>query len=267
MYMKINISYENFRRLKGAALALVMVTPFALTGCGKKAECNVDGSHAHMYKNESGVVRFIEKENLTYEGYTRYDDYISIEDQEDLYKYLTKKDLMRIDDNLDYVVNTQEAQHDFTEYRYRYTHLQPIPHFRKIGKVTSTYFTYIPVTRYSWTSDPNHSRLTGETRLCHYVYRAYKVGKNEKGKYVMIESPYVEDLREVMDEYPYMKKEFYTIVTTNGEVADYEDGREEDLTEEEKNRNEEYEEENNEATVEPQAYNQEQGKNLVKTYM
>ena len=263
--MKISVNYEKLRSLKGALLALVMVSPLALSGCVKKADCDVSGSHAHMYKNELGYVRYIEKEALKYEGYERLDDYISIDGEEELYKYLTKKDLMRIDDNLDLIVNTQDSQTDYTEYRYKYTYLMPIPHTMKVGKITTTYYSYVPMTRHSWTSDPNHSNLTGETRLCHYVYTAYKVGKNEKGKYVMISSPYVDDLTTVMNEYPYIEKKFYTVVTTDGAALDYEDGREEDLTEAEKNRSREYEEENG-IMEEPQAYYEDKNKNLVKTY-
>lgn len=256
MANKVNV--KRFLSLSGAVLVLVG----SLTACGKKAECNVEGSHAHLYKNDKGYIRYIDKEYLTYEDYSRNEEYIDIEGQEDLYKFLRKKDLMRIDDNLDLILATQESQEDYIEYRYKYTHMQPIPHFRKIGKTSSVYYTYIPQTRYSWTSDPNHSRLTGETRVCHHVYVAYKIEKNEKGKYVLIPSPDVEDLSTVMDEYPYVKKTYYKIVTSDGVEADYEDGKQEDMSEEEKRRADEYD-----ATheAEPQAYvPEEKGKSLVK---
>ena len=261
--MSFKINFKKFLSLSGAVLVLVG----SLTGCGKKAECNITGKHAHLYKNEKGYVRYIDKEYLTYEGYDRCEEYVSIEGEEDLYKFLDKKDLMKIEDNLDLILATQEAQVDYTEYRYRYTYMQPIPHTMRVGKTTTTYFTYIPHTRYSWTSDPNNSRLTGQTRLCHHVYVAYKVEKDEKGKYVLIPSPDVEDLSTVMDEYPYVKKTYYKIVTTDGKEADYEDGKQEDLSPEDKERADEYD-----ATqgVEPTSYTQsqtqEKGMSLVKRY-
>lgn len=263
----LQVNNEKFNSLKGLALALALVTPMMLTGCSKKADCAVTVPHAHLYTNEAGYDRYVPKENLRFEGYDRQEEYISIEGQEDLYKFLTKKDLLRIDDNLDIVKSTQDQQEDYIEYRYKYRYMQPIPHTMKVGKTTTTYFTYIPQTRYSWTSDPNHSNLTGETRLCHYVYVGYKVEKNEKGKYVLVESPAVDDLTTIMDEYPYFKKKFYYVVTSDGKEADYEDGRQEDMSEEEKQRVDEYEEENPEVTVEPQAYYQEEkGKTFVKSY-
>ena len=39
---------------------------------------------------------------------------------------------------------------------------------------------------YSWTSYPNRGNLTGEERMCHYVYYGYKVLKNAEGKYFLM---------------------------------------------------------------------------------
>ncbi len=259
----LKINYDKFTALRGTALVLVIVTMVAsLTGCGKKADCNVGGKHAHLYTNEEGYVRYIEDEHLRYEGYDRNEEYISIEGQEKLYNFLDKKNLMRIDDNLEVIQSIQDGHCDYTEYRYRYTYLQPIPHTRKVGKTTTTYFTYIPMTRYSWTSNPDHSRLTGETRLCRYVYVAYKVEVDERGKYVLIPSPQVDDLTTVMDEYPYVKEKFYKVVNIYGEEVDYEDGKEEDLSEEDKRRQQEYEE----SQPKTQSYNNSDAKTLVKRY-
>lgn len=238
---KIKINKKKLNSLRGVALVLVLATPFSLIGCGKKVECSVNGNHAHMYKNEAGYVRYIENEHLSYEGYARDQQYISIEGEEELYKFLNKKNLMRIDDNLEIIKETQEKQDDYMEYRYKYTYMQPIPHHMKVGKVTTTYFTYMPVIRYSWTSDSNRSSLTGETRMCHYLYGAYKIEKDEQGKYVLVSSPYVDDLTTVMDEYPYIKKDYYKIVTLDGKEVDYEDGKQEDLSAEDQKRAEEYE--------------------------
>ena len=260
--MSLKLNLKKFLSLSGAVLVLMT----SMTACGKKADCNVSGSHAHLYKNEKGYVRYIDKEYLTYEGYSRNEEYIDIEGQEDLYKFLDKKDLMRIDDNLDLLLAVQGTNKDYTEYRYRYTYMQPIPHTMRVGKTTTTYFTYIPHTRYSWTSDPNHSRLTGETRLCHHQYVAYKIEKNEKGKYVLIPSPQVDDITTVMDEYPYINKKYCVIVTMDGKEADYEDGKQEDMSPEDKSRADEYDATHGDANIEQQSYTEEKGKSLVKRY-
>ena len=261
--MSLKVNLQKFLSLSGAVLVLMT----SMTACGKKADCNVSGSHAHLYKNEKGYVRYIDKEYLTYEGYSRNEEYKDIEGSEELYKFLDKKDLMRIDDNLDLLLAVQGTNNDYTEYRYRYTYMQPIPHFRKIGKVSSVYYTYIPQTRYSWTSDPNHSRLTGETRLCHHVYVAYKIERDDKGKYVLIPSPQVDDITTVMDEYPYISKKYCMVVTIDGKEADYEDGKQEDMSADDKKRAEEYDAtQGEETTIEQQSYTEEKGKSLVKRY-
>lgn len=266
--MRIKFNFDKLNCLRGVALVLALSTPFALAGCGKKADCDVSGSHAHLYKNESGYVRYIDKEFLSYEGYDRSDEHISIEGEESLYKFLDKKDLMRIVDNLELIKQVQESNEDYTEYRYKYTYMQPIPHIRRVGKVTTTYYTYIPHTKYSWTSDPNHSRLTGETRLCHHQYVAYKIEKDEKGKYVLIPSPQVDDITTVMDEYPYIGKKYCIIVTMDGKEADYEDGKQEDMSPEDKSRAEEYDATRGvEPTAQSQSYTEEKGMSLVKRYI
>lgn len=239
--MNIKLNLQKILSLKGVTLTLVMTSALVgLTGCGQKADCNISESHAHLYTNEQGYIRYIDKEYLKYENYDRCDESISIEGQEKLYKFLDKKDLMKIEDNLELLVSEQEKNCDYVEYRYKYTYMQPIPHTMSTGKSTITYFTYVPHTRYSWTANPNKTNLTGETRVCHYVYNAYKIEVDEDGKYVLIPSEDVEDLRVVMDEYPYIKQNFSKLVNLDGEVLDYEDGKEEDLTEEERKRAQEY---------------------------
>lgn len=240
--LKINLT--KFFSVRGIALVLALSSTISLAGCGKKVECDISENHAHKYTNEDGYIRYINEEYLSYEGYSRNEEYITIGDETALYDFIDKKNLLRIQDNLDLITTTQENNKDYMEYRYKYIFMQPIPHTMRVGKTTTTYFTYIPSPRYSWTTNPNRSGLTGEERLCHYVYQGYKIEKDEKGKYVLIPSKYVDDLTTIMDEYPYTTKKYYTVVNVDGKEVDYEDGKEEDLTEEEKARIEEYNQEN-----------------------
>ena len=76
----LQVNNEKFNSLRGLALALVLVTPFMLTGCSKKADCAVTVPHAHLYTNEAGYDRYVPKENLRFEGYDRQEEYISIEE-------------------------------------------------------------------------------------------------------------------------------------------------------------------------------------------
>ena len=47
--MNIKLNLKKCLSLKGVALVLVVTTSaFSLTGCGKKADCNIEKSHAHL---------------------------------------------------------------------------------------------------------------------------------------------------------------------------------------------------------------------------
>lgn len=230
------------KRMLALFLTATMI-PSTLTACGKKAECSLDYSHAHLYTNDKGYVAYYTGEYLEQNDLYRNEENIDITGLEELYKFITKKNLLRIEDNLEWIEEIQNNNKDYTEYRYKYLFMQPIPHTVRSGKSTITYFTYIPTYHHSWTTDTSRM-LTGETRICHHVYQGYKIVKNEKGKYELVESPAVDDITTIMDEYPYIKKKFVKIVNLDGVEVDYEDGKEEDLTDEEKQRIEEYNEEN-----------------------
>ena len=211
-----------------AGLSLVLVTT---TSCGKKAECNVEGYHAHRYVSEQQYVRYIDQEYLSYEGYERQEDYIELNDSDKkLYKFLDKRNLLRIDDNIETIQRTQEENKDFIEYRYAYTYLMPIPIVHHTGKTTFVTFMFIPTTHYSWTRDPNHSRLTGETRLCHYEYTSYKIEIDEHGNYVLIPGPETEDIISTREEFPYILEKYYKVINlTDGCEASYEDMENDDV--------------------------------------
>ena len=86
--------------------------------------------------------------------------------------------------------------HDYREYEYEYIHLLPA------GKVV------IPMTEYDWTSDPEDEDLTGETRICHHMFYAYKIVRATDGHLYTKKSPLVDNLLEIRDEYPYITEDF-----------------------------------------------------------
>lgn len=203
-------------------LSLVLVSTSA---CGKKADCNIDTYHAHKYVNDKDYVRYIDKEYLNYEGYERQEDYINLDkDDKDLYKFYDKRNILKIEDNEDIIRNIQEENQDYIEYRYAYTYLMPVPIVHSTGKTTYVTYMFVPTTHYSWTRDENHSRLTGETRLCHYEYISYKIEIDENGKYVLIPGSEKQDIISTKDEYPYILEKFYKVVNlSDGCEVDYED--------------------------------------------
>jgi len=222
--LKLNL--RKFLALAGATIVLI-----SSAGCSKKADCDVPNRHAHRYVNEEGYTRYYDSERISYRGYERQEDYVELtKSDEHFLEFLNKSNLLRIDDNVDVIRNAQEENQDYLEYRYAYTYLQPIPIVHSNGKSTTITYIFVPQTHYSWTRDENHSRLTGETRLCHYVYTSYRIDIDEKGKYVLVPNPEQQDIISTSTEYPYICEDYYKIINlADGNEVDYEDMENDDI--------------------------------------
>lgn len=220
---------------------LVVMNLFVFSGCAKTVPCDITGTHAHYYVNDDYMGRYILSEKSTVSGLNRSNNYIAVnEDDVELLKFINKKDLFRIDENKNAIEEITAKQTDYKEYRYKYFYLMAMPITHYNGKTTSVRFNYIPMTGYSWTTDSDKSRLTGEERICHYVYYGYKIAKNDKGKYQLEKSEPVDDIKDLPEGYDYIKEKFYDVVNLKNkdEILDYEDGPEEEkqiITEEEYN--------------------------------
>ncbi len=206
---------------------LIITNLLAFSGCAKNVHCDVQGNHAHYYVNDDYIGRYIVSEKSTLSGLNRLDTYISVnEEEESLLKFINEKNLFKIDENKKVIDNITENQRDYKEYRYSYYYLMTIP---TINGDFITY-DYIPSTGHSWTNNPNYENLTGEERVCHYVYYGYKVIKTDKGVYELEKSEPVDSIAELPEGYDYIEEKFYDIVNlyNRDEILDYEDGPEED---------------------------------------
>ncbi len=160
----------NIKWNKKKILSLILASSIlVLAGCQKEPNesCNIKEKHTHLYRNTKGFVRYLESEKSnvkTYKGriYKREDDYRLIsESNKKLENRLLDADLVRIDENLDLILEYQKDLQG--EYTYR------------------------------------NNILGGDIRKYVYGYRAVKIENNRK-----IYSSYYEDLRDAMDEYPYI---------------------------------------------------------------
>lgn len=95
------------------------------------------------------------------------------------------------------------------EYQYEYLDLDTKTEYDFIQKrnVTKTDF----VLKKNWVTDKSHQNLTGEVRVCHYMYQACKMRKNKKRKMVLEKSDYVDDILEIKEESPYTEEYYYQI--------------------------------------------------------
>ena len=231
-YVEGNINEKNGKKkIKNIVLAgLIIANLFTFSGCANNVPCDISGDHAHYYVNDEYFGRYIVSEKSSVSGLNRTDNYIPVSKEDaELLEFINKKGLFRIDENQQAISKITDSHQDFIEYRYSYFYLMPIPIVHHTGKTTYTTFNYIPMKGYSWTTDTSRN-LTGEERVCHYVYYGYKVIRNEKGTYELVKSDPVDDLSELPDGYDYIKEKFYDVVNLHdkNDILDYEDGPEED---------------------------------------
>lgn len=213
-----------------AGITALIGVPIVITAIGiglSKSKCKIDQYHAHKYLNDKKIVRYIDSEFYRVQGYNRQDDYILVdESQKKLMEFELKNGLIKICDNKEYLENLEKENQDFIEYRYKYIYHESIPHYIKTGKSWHIYYTHRDVEKYSWTTDSEVANATGEERICHNVYEAYKIELDNNGKLKLTSSGEVDSLKEVMDEYPYIKDNFKKVINYNTkEKISYEDGK------------------------------------------
>ena len=163
-----------------------------LAGCASKVDCDIEGKHMHKYTNEYGIERVSSGESDYIGGYNsiRYDrtnDYIEINSEnEELYKFISNHNLVSIEDNYDEILAFQNGLYDYLEFQYEYeeSHIMPM------GKGFMVYYS----TEHDWTTNREHSDLTGETRIQTHVFYGYNIIRNEKGKYKLQKSGPVNDI-------------------------------------------------------------------------
>ncbi len=211
--------------------ALLLTGTIAVTGVGLSiyedtVHCDINGKHAHYYVSDDDFGRYIVSERKSVSGLERSDDYIPVNSKEtNLLRFINTKKLYRIDDNKQAIKNIIDTQEDYVEYRYKYHYLMPM--VISNGKTVNTIL--IPMVGYSWTTDTSKN-LTGETRICHYIYYGYKVVENISGSFDLTKSEPVDDLSELPSDYEYIKEKFYKVVNLNDKdkELDYEDGPDDD---------------------------------------
>ena len=169
-----------------------------LAGCTKNVNCDIKDKHIHVYTNEYGIDRYVSGEReyvggVVSDRYYRTDEYLLLnEENEKLYKYLSDQNLVSIIENIDVLNSISSNLHDYMEYQYKYNRTYTTTD----GKGHTTVHT---TPAYSWTTDPNHSRLTGKERVMTHVFYGYNVVKNSNGKYELQKSGPVQDISLLLD--------------------------------------------------------------------
>ncbi len=188
----------------GKKLLALLLIPFILSGCAKsnKKDCDIPTDHVHKYTlntDKGSLTTYINSDELKYgiDNWTINDDYITIT-SEDKEFYDAKDALFNGKDNWEYLYNFMASKHDYLEYYYEY-------------ETSEMYYDLIQeiyrskkVTKKGWSVSPHCVGATGYVRLCHYRFYGYKIVYQD-GEYKEVISPMVDDIREIIDEYPYFR--------------------------------------------------------------
>jgi hypothetical protein len=192
---------KTFRKI----LAL-LVCPFILTGCSEQANCKIPEKHVHKYIgtcDKGTVTTYVNSEDIkiptSYQDglyktmlYERQEESFTITDEDEKFYIIKNNMLFKGEDNWDYLYNVMASKHDRIEYRYRYE------------DILEYAYRWIP-------SNQERKDYTGDVRVYHYRFCGHRIVYKD-GKWVDERSPFVDDIREIIDEYPYFQLDCYTVV-------------------------------------------------------
>ena len=123
----LNISKDWGKKMKKEAKQFIAgllgaATVFSTSACAKIVDCDIKSNHSHNYVNDEGYIWEIKSEREFIEKFYRTDDYQNITDEDnDRLRMIYFYDLIRIDDNLDRLLELESSLYDYKQYEYSYT--------------------------------------------------------------------------------------------------------------------------------------------------
>lgn len=207
------------KRVIPYALILSMI----LTGCGKKSDCEIPSRHVHRYTKQVTedieIEKYLDNEHLNVHGYDWNEEYIEItQEDEQLYKVLNSHDLFEGANNWDYLYNVMASHHDYLMFYYEYWTTETYTTTDSDGNVE---IHTRQVYHDGWHKNPYDSDNTGKTRLYHHRYYGYRI-VFENGKYKVEKSQAVDDIRSIINDYPYFTEKCTTEVYEQFRFSRYE---------------------------------------------
>lgn len=208
---------------KSQILSLALMASMLLSGCGEKSECGIPTRHVHKYtksiSDNISLESYFDSEYVSLYGYNWNDEYIEINKvDEEFYKLITGNKLFEGVDNWNYLYNKMAGNHDYLRFYYEYDTVET---YTETDSKGNTVVKTRTVHHDGWTSNPNDSNNTGKTRLYHHRYFGYKVVYKD-GRFSLEKSPLVDDIREIIYEYPYISESCESEVSQTFKFSRYE---------------------------------------------
>lgn len=173
-------------------------------------QCDVTSTyHVHLYTREIGNVtihKWLNSENNTF-SYIKHDDFLPVTTFDlEVYHKLDNRSLFEGKENIDFIHYQIRNNRDYMKFYYEYEE----SHEEKDEDGN----TRIVTTEYDgWSTNPRHKGVTGKTKVYHTRYYAYKLVQRD-GQLELEKSPSVDDIRTILNEYPYVSE------STNQEVSE-----------------------------------------------
>ena len=202
-------------------LPTMLITTLLLTGCNKTKEaCNVKDPHLHLYQKEISssqvLSSYFNSEEEDYQGFTKTDD-IKLMDEYDQAFYAAIGDTPLFEGiyHWNYLYNLMCKHQDYIRFENISYENVEIEVYDTEGN-RGTKHVLIPTKSYK--EKHYASGNTGVVRIYHHLFYGYKVEERD-GKLQLIKSPLVDDIREVLEEYPYFTENCFEIVTKDIEFT------------------------------------------------
>ena len=179
-------------------------TMLVTAGCGKESECTIPSRHVHKYtrtmNNEIVIEKYLESEKLSNHSFVWNSEYIEItQDDAKLYEFLNSKGLINGIANWSYLYNVMKDNHDYLMFYYEYDTVETYTTTDSEGRTQTHTRT---VHHSGWHRNAKDSDNTGAVRLYHHRYYGYRI-INNNGEYKLERSPNVDDIRDIIEDYPY----------------------------------------------------------------
>lgn len=201
------------KKISRSIILYALLGSISLSGCGEKSNCEIPTSHVHLYTkditNEISIHKYLNDEHLKNFGFTWHEDYIEVtKDDEDVFKLLNSKNLFNGADNWDYLYYLMSNTHDYLEFYYYYTTTET---YITVDEDGDTQVHTREVEHSGWTTNPYNTDNTGRVRLNHHRYFGYNIIR-VNGKFKLQKSDEVDDVREILQDYPYVMEDCRIVV-------------------------------------------------------
>ncbi len=199
------------RYIAAALIALNM------TGCVPKSNCPYANTlkHIHRYQRVTPdgctLTAYFLGEDMTCNDFNWQEDFITTTNGIDqiVYKIITNNGLFKGKDNWNYLYKLMCNHPDYLMFYYYYETTQYINHYKTVKDADGNeheeldYVEIKKIPHDGWTTNPYNSDNTGKVKIVHTRYYGYRIYEDKNKKFILQRSPYVDDIRSIMEDYPY----------------------------------------------------------------